>query len=400
LYTENVKSTPAPIPSVCILTDGKKSWFVDENGAPLGINSKSHSILVSQRFERYQLQDIAAKLLIPFTPWIPRCHRYWIDPNEKIGIMYNPKREKAHFSNIFTCGSIWGCPVCAAKISESRKVETEKGMNYWKSIGGVVLLLTLTNSHNISHSLASLKKGQKKALKHFFGDRKGQMYFKLLGKQGHINAYEVTHGDSGWHPHHHVLVFLMPSAETVDSSSYASIRNGLAAHWIECCRKARLPLPDMKHGLDLQDGSKAAAYVGKWGLEHEVTKGHIKKGKNGGRTPFDLLRAARDGDEPSGKLFQEFYVCFKGSRQLVHSRGLKALLKIADKTDEEIAAETEKVSEKLFDLDNHFLPILAKLKLRHEFLTAVEDNKARGSPVISGRVEEILIQAALVYYAS
>jgi hypothetical protein len=85
---------------------------------------------------------------------------------------------------------------------------------------------------------------------------------------------------------------------------------------------------------------------------------------------------------------------------LVHSRGLKALLKIADKTDEEIAAETEKVSEKLFDLDNHFLPILAKLKLRHEFLTAVEDNKARGSPVISGRVEEILIQAALVYYAS
>ena len=32
-------------------------------------------------------------------------------------------------------------------------------------------------------------------------------------------------------------------------------------------------------------------YVSKWGLEEEVTKGHLKKGLNGSLTPFDLLRA-------------------------------------------------------------------------------------------------------------
>lgn len=385
---------------VYLMTDGKKSYPVDENGVRLGINSKSHSILLSQRFERYRLQDTAAKLLKPFTDHMPRCMRFWIDPSQKIGVMYNPVREKAHFSNIFTCGSIWGCPVCAAKISEYRKREVSKAMNEHIRRGGVVLLLTLTNSHNISHSLSGLKAGQRKALKYFFGDRKGQLLFKLLGKTGHINAYEVTHGDSGWHPHHHVLVFITPSSETVGESSYPAIREALAVHWIDCCRKAKLPLPDMKHGLDLQDGSYAAKYVGKWGLEHEVTKGHIKKGKKGGLTPFDLLRLASDGDEAASKLFQEFFVSFKGSRQLVWSRGLKKSLGVNDKTDEEVAQETEKVSEKLFDFDNHFLPIIAKLGLRDSFLTAVEENKAIGSPIVSGRVEEILIEVALIYYAS
>ena len=401
MYTESVKSAPVPIPSVRILTDGKKSWIVDESGAPLGITSKSQSTLVSQRFRRYQLQDTAAKLLDPFTKWMPKCGRFWIDPKEKIGVMYNPIRKKAHFSNIFTCGSIWGCPVCAAKISEVRKNEVQKGMAEWKKRGGVVLLLTLTNSHNASHSLALLKKGQKRALSYFFGDRKGKMYFKLLGKQGHINAYEVTHGGSGWHPHHHVLLFLMPSPETVDSSSYSAIRNGLADHWINCCRKAGLPLPSMKHGLDLQDGSLAAAYVGKWGLEHEVTKGHIKKGKEGGLTPFDLLGLAHSGDERAGKLFQEFFISFKGSRQLVWSRGLKALLKISEKSDEEIAAETEKVSVELFTFENHFMPIIAtKLKKRHEFLLSVEENVEAGLNPLSGNAGDILEQAVLIYYSN
>ena len=34
-----------------------------------------------------------------------------------------------------------------------------------------------------------------------------------------------------------------------------------------------------KHGLHLQAGNEAGNYVSKWGLEHEMTKGHVKKGK-------------------------------------------------------------------------------------------------------------------------
>lgn len=53
----------------------------------------------------------------------------------------------------------------------------------------------------------------------------------------------------------------------------------------------------MKHGLDLRDGKYASQYVSKWGLEHELTKGHIKKGKENSLTPFDLLQLSIDDDE-------------------------------------------------------------------------------------------------------
>ncbi|MBV6575113.1 rolling circle replication protein, Rep63 protein, partial [Acinetobacter baumannii] len=47
-------------------------------------------------------------------------------------------------------------------------------------------------------------------------------------------------------------------------------------------------------------------------------------------------------EKDCGKLFQEFDIAMKGSRQLVWSRGLKALLDLDEKTDEELAEETEK----------------------------------------------------------
>ena len=43
--------------------------------------------------------------------------------------------------------------------------------------------------------------------------------------------------------------------------------------------KSRSDEPSEKHGLDLQAGNEAGAYVAKWGLEHEMTKGHIKRAR-------------------------------------------------------------------------------------------------------------------------
>ena len=50
----------------------------------------------------------------------------------------------------------------------------------------------------------------------------------------------------------------------------------------------------MEHGLDIRDGSHAEEYISKyglpdqnkWGLPEEITKGHMKKGRNGGFTPL------------------------------------------------------------------------------------------------------------------
>ena len=81
----------------------------------------------------------------------------------------------------------------------------------------------------------------------------------------------------------------------------------------------------------------------KWGLEDEMTKGHTKKAKAGGETPFDLLRAyLADGqDAQAAALFREFAECFRGKRQLSWSNGLKARFYVDEKSDEQLSEELE-----------------------------------------------------------
>lgn len=385
LYSQTV-TTSLPERIFEPVTDGRNIWYVDQFGVrlaaldgknfaraarSLGIDTKSHSTPDSIRFERYALQ-VESKKLLP-KERVSGCLFRRISKASGVTVLFNRNRKQANYGNLARCGSGWVCPVCAAKISEHRKSELKQAIAKHKSNGGYVYLMTLTNSHNVSDSLSSLKVGQRKAMKHFFADRQGVALFDLLGKVGHVNAYEVTHGSNGWHPHHHILVFV---EKYLDCTLRNEIKKSLAAHWVECCRKAKLPLPDLHHGLDLQDGSYAEAYVGKWGLEDEMTKGHIKKGKQGGLTPFDLLRASRDGDVVAGKLFQEFAIVFKGSRQLVWSRGLKKTLLVSDDlSDQQVVDATEKESELMLELDVIQWFAIRGQEQRANLLKAVEEDQ-------------------------
>jgi hypothetical protein len=116
----------------------------------------------------------------------------------------------------------------------------------------------------------------------------------------------------------------------------------LYLRWANACKGAGLGEPSFAHGLKLDDGSKAAKYVSKWGLEDEMTKGHIKKALHG-ETPFDFLRAYQNdpNDKQAAALFIEFAKTFEGKKQLTWSKGLKKLYQVAEKTDEALAAETE-----------------------------------------------------------
>ena len=351
----------------------------------LGISTKSQSSPENIRSQRYLLQDQSAKLLPKER--VCNCLKKRIDKTKNRSVKYNESRKKAHYANVQRCGSVWSCPVCAAQITEKRRLELQAATERWKTVhSGSMLLLTLTNAHNASHSLQMLKSGQKKAMAYFFGDREGKRLFALLGRQHHITNYEVTHGDNGWHPHHHILLFVDAA---LSPAATQSIRDALAKHWINCCAKAGLPLPNMTHGLDLKDGSYADQYVGKWGLEHEMTKGHVKKGKQGGLTPFDLLRLSFD-DSKYGKLFQEFALAFKGSRQLMWSRGLKALLLIADQADEDLAQETEKDAIELCEVQALVFSLLCRYQKRSDYLTCLENDYQSGNFGATGEAQALL----------
>src|SRR5256885_17042652 len=48
---------------------------------------------------------------------------------------------------IMVCGSVWVCPLCAAKISEHRRVELEQAIARCIATGGAGYLTTYTIAH-------------------------------------------------------------------------------------------------------------------------------------------------------------------------------------------------------------------------------------------------------------
>jgi hypothetical protein len=218
-----------------------------------------------------------------------------------------------------------------------------------KAAGGTVTLLTLTAPHQRTDPLVDLLEKLKKALNGFKNDRHVKAVFQSMGIIGDIKALEVTHGrlspsNNGWHPHFHILQFGGMGAGYVplDWLQMVDGEELLYKRWAAACVRAGLGEPSRAHGLKLDDGSKAAKYVSKWGLEDEMTKGHTKKAIHG-ETPFDFLRSylADPTDKQAGALFREFAEAFKGKRQLVWSRGLKKRYSIGELTDEELSEQME-----------------------------------------------------------
>ena len=237
--------------------------------------------------------------------------------------------------------------MCSAKIAERRRVELIDAMEMHKAQGGTVSLLTLTTPHQRGDNLVELLAQQGKALQSFLRDFTVKAVFAEMGYLGQVRALEVTHGrksakNNGWHPHFHILQFHQVKGSEADRKDWTA---RLYLRWVVYCQKAGLGTPSYAHGIKLDDGMKAAQYVtkGMWGLEDEMTKGHTKKAKAGGESPFDLLRAvmADPNDRQAAALFKEFAEAFKGKLQLSWSRGLKARFMVDEKTDEELSEEKE-----------------------------------------------------------
>ena len=304
------------------------------------------------RVQRFIVQSVTRKLL-PMSR-TNNCLRVR-QGGKQIQVNKSVKYGTASYSGLQTCGSVWICPVCAAKIAERRRAEIIAAMSAHKAAGGCVNMLTLTAPHQRSDDLRELLAMQSRALNSFWNDRQVKGVFQEMGVIGQIRALEVTHGrkseqNNGWHPHYHVLLFSGSGVDLTnqDVPPVLDWVITLYTRWAACCVKAGLGRPSLAHGLKLDDGSHAAKYVSKWGLEDEMTKGHTKKALHG-ETPFDFLRAvlANPEDKQAAALFRHFAEVFKGKRQLHWSRGLKKRYAIGERSDDELAHEKEDALELL-----------------------------------------------------
>lgn len=312
----------------------------------LGINAKLSANRMDTRVARFSLQSVARSILPQSRT--AKCLRIRAF-NSDVQVWKHHEHGTAAYAGLQTCGSVWACPVCAAKVAERRRVELQAAMAAHKAKGGTVNLLTLTTPHQKTDKLSDLLENQSKALHRFWRDRTVKAIFKEMGTIGHVRASEVTHGrkspsNNGWHPHYHCLMFCGSGVDLsrFDGPQMKDWQVRLYLRWAACCLKSGLGEPSYAHGLKLDDGTKAGNYAAKWGLEDEMTKGHTKKALHG-ETPFDFLRAylADGSDRQAAALFKEFAETFKGKQQLRWSKGLKNLFAIEETTDEELATKVE-----------------------------------------------------------
>ena len=332
---------------------------------------------VGSRIERFALQSVARSCL-GSKHRTAACLRNRIAGASTVAVKYSKLRARASYGNLQTCGSVWACPICASKVSEHRRAELVALTDAHKQTGGVALLATRTFPHHANQSLETLLSALSVAENKY---KQGNPWRKLVarfGLVGTVRTIECTYGANGWHPHIHEIL-LLKAPLTPDN--HAALQTALYLRWVSAATRAGLPTPSTTHGLDLRDGTHAAKYVSKWGIEAELTKWHLKRGKNQSLTPFDFLRIALDGSEASlsaRSLYIEYATAFSGRRQLVYSPGLRNLyLTTPEQTDEEAAAGTDDGAAILANLNQTEWKHILRHGLRGELLEAV--NAANGS---------------------
>lgn len=112
----------------------------------------------------------------------------------------------AGYAGLLTCGSVWLCPVCSAKIARCRKQELERVICAAVMLGAHVSLLTLTVRHRKSHTLTALWDVISYAWNATMSGAGSAEFKQQLGLIDWAKTVELTHGPNGWHVHLHVVV--------------------------------------------------------------------------------------------------------------------------------------------------------------------------------------------------
>ena len=322
------------------------------------------------RADRYILQSVSKKALPEERVGI--CLRKRIinkqaDRVEDIKVWRHRQTQKAFYSGLMICGSVWVCPVCAAKISERRRRELRQAFDMHKQEGGYIALLTLTFRHQFDDSLKEILGLFSQATKKFMSGRAFQNIRDEIGMIGRVRALEVTYGKNGFHPHTHIALFYTNAVDLADLESRMYVL------WEKACSKVGLT-SEKEYGLSLDNGDKAKDYISKWGTDHEMTKAHIKKSKDkDGLTPFDFLRKYVETEDVYYLyLFRDYVECFKGKRQLQWSQGLKQRFTLEEKTDEQLAKEQNEEADILGLVEYETWKLILKYDKRSYFLDLCE----------------------------
>lgn len=359
-----------------------------------GSNTSPKTTRGERRQERFELQREAAAL----TPDMRVAHCLWTATGASVDLVR--RQDDARFIGVQTCGSVWVCPCCSARISEVRRREL-RHLEEWAGSplrGLRLVMMTLTARHR-NRRLGDMVDRLAKAKKRM-QNRKAWQRLRQDGTLfGTVSVREATYGEEyGWHPHYHVLCLVRAESDEAAQEMLEPMR----AAWLDCLRKEGLTGTAQrafdlqnadavsayisKHGRDEKDRTEAAEARSGWGISEEMTLARTKRGRSSGRSPWQILRDAAAGCEASATLWQEYARVMHGRRQQVWSDRLKEACGLLEVEDEQ-AAEGEEFTEEQDELLATW-PKSAWNRIRHrrgELLAAAEEG---GAPA----VEELVLR--------
>jgi len=246
----------------------------------------------------------------------------------------------AGYAGLATCGSVWACPPCAAKIAARRAEELADVMAAVHRSGGSAYLLTLTMRHHKGQRLASLWDAITAA---WSAVTTGRAWMEdQAGMLGWARVVEVTHSPrSGWHVHVHALLCW---SGLVDPDAAQRVAFRAWRRWDAALRRRELDSTPV-HGVDARPVRFGDGGLGDYFTKaaREVTAAYAKDSR-GGRSPFAILRDAVETYAADDvELLWQWEAASRNRKQLTWSTGRMDLRALAglrrEQTDEEVAAE-------------------------------------------------------------
>lgn len=220
-----------------------------------------------------------------------KCHH--VRRSKGVGVHREARSGSAFYGGLATCGSVWACPVCAAKVQQKRRAELVQLIDYaysnvlcapvlysalsYTTIGpryvrlrcwGVMprpgspsyskvkewaigprrpncpTMLTFTFPHGRFDSLAWLRDCMSDAFARLRSGSAWEAIKERVGYEGLVRSTELTHGQHGWHLHTHEIWLLGLLSE----QQKAEFLRDLRLAWLAACMSAGLIGPSTKAG--------------------------------------------------------------------------------------------------------------------------------------------------------
>lgn len=298
---------------------------------------------------------------------------------DTIGVHKSQQHGGAFYTDLVICGSVWACPVCAAKVQERRREEIATAINWAYANDLQPVMVTLTFPHYSWQKLSKLLDQQAMALQRLRAGQPWKRFQARHGYRGMIRSLELTHGSNGWHPHTHELWFVRRDADPV------AMLVEVLKRWESACIRAGLLDPKNQaqleafraHAVDIKGNCSASDYLAKqddsrhWGADREIAKASTKQGRAKGLHPFGLLAQAAD-NQRAARLYLSYALAMKGRRQLHWSKGLKDAVGLNDASDEDLAEESRETADCLGRLTFDEWKLIRVAGMRAQVLNAAE----------------------------